>query len=44
MFLKLNKYILLLAAVLTIVAAGIVEFNLLKQHPEIHLTEEFPSL
>ncbi len=43
MFLKLNKYIYLFVAIFLIVVAAVVEFNLLKQHPEVHLIEEFQT-
>lgn len=43
MFLKLNKYFYLFAAIILFVVASIIEFNLLKQHPEVHLVEEFQS-
>lgn len=43
MFLKFNKYVYLFAAIFLIVTAAIIEFNLLKQHSEVHLVEEFQT-
>jgi hypothetical protein len=41
MLLKLNKYSYLIFAICFFTAAAIIENNLLKQHPEIHLIDDF---
>ncbi len=41
MLLKLNKYSYLIFAICFFTAAAIIENGLLKQHPEIHLIEDF---
>lgn len=41
MLLKLNKYTYLIIAICFFTAAAIIENGLLKQHPEIHLIEDF---
>lgn len=41
MFWKINKYSFLIFALCFFVAAAIIEHGLLRQHPEIHLIEDF---
>ena len=41
MLLRLNKYTYLVFALCFFVAAAIIENDLLKQHPEIHLIRDF---
>ena len=41
MLFKFNKYSYLIVAICFFVIAAIIENGLLKQHPEIHLVEDF---
>ena len=43
MLLKLNKYSYLIFAICFFTAAAIIENDLLKQHPEVHLIENFQN-
>ena len=43
MLLKLNKYSYLVFAVCLFLAAAIIENGLLKQHPEVHLIQDFQN-
>ncbi|HRX10256.1 MAG TPA: hypothetical protein P5210_01340, partial [Draconibacterium sp.] len=43
MLLKLNKYSYLIFAICFFTAAAIIENDLLKQHPEVHLIEDFQN-